>query len=280
VPPARPARAPAPAPALAPWTAWAGLGLVLLSITGGGVSVRRARGPPPGAGGGGLAWFGGVTRSYPSGAFAVPADATELVIVRHGASAPVIPGEAPFDLVDGHSDPPLAPEGEAQARAVGERLAAYPAGRDLRHDAAAHRPDRRAARGGGRPAPVVVPELREVGLGEWEGGEIRVRAANRDPVLAQVYAEQRWDVIPGAEPAEAFAERVRAGVERIVAAAGPGVSVAAFLHGGVIGEICREATGARRLAFVHADNGSITRLVVLADGRRILRSFNDTAHLA
>jgi probable phosphoglycerate mutase len=58
------------------------------------------------------------------------------------------------------------------------------------------------------------------------------------------------------------------------------VSVAAVVHGGVIGEICRQATGARRMAFIHADNASISRLVVLGSGRWLLRSFNDVAHLS
>ena len=50
-------------------------------------------------------------------------------------------------------------------------------------------------------------------------------------------------------------------------------------HGGVIAEICRQATASRPFAFVHADNCSISRVVVFADGRRMLRSFNDTNHL-
>jgi hypothetical protein len=33
-------------------------------------------------------------------------------------------------------------------------------------------------------------------------------------------------------------------------------------------------------AFITVDNASITRLVVLADGGWVLRSFNDSAHLA
>ena len=39
------------------------------------------------------------------------------------------------------------------------------------------------------------------------------------------------------------------------------------------------ATDSRPFAFIHSDNCSITRLVVLGDGRWLLRSFNDTAHL-
>jgi probable phosphoglycerate mutase len=104
--------------------------------------------------------------------------------------------------------------------------------------------------------------------------------AEGDPVALQAVAEERWEVIPGAETMASLAERVRAGIEAIVALSGPDVSVAAIVHGGVIGEACRQATGSRPFAFVHSDNGSLTRIVVLPGGSWLLRSFNDTAHLA
>ncbi len=51
-------------------------------------------------------------------------------------------------------------------------------------------------------------------------------------------------------------------------------------HGGVIGELVRQAAdGGSAFAFVGADNGSITHLVITPD-RWIVRRFNDTAHLA
>jgi probable phosphoglycerate mutase len=127
--------------------------------------------------------------------------------------------------------------------------------------------------------PTVVPDLREVSLGEWEGGEFRIRMAEGDPIAIQAVSEERWEVIPGAETMEALAQRVRVGIQAVVALAGPDTRVAAIVHGGVIGEICRQATGSRPFAFVHADNGSLTRLIVLPDGGWLLRSFNDTAHL-
>ncbi len=198
--------------------------------------------------------------------------------MRHGASAHAVPDQ-PFDLVDGHADPPLAPEGEEQAIAVARRLDSESL------DGLFITPLRRTAQTAAPLAtatglePVVVPELREVLLGDWEGGELRIRAANADPLFFRVIEEERWDVIPNAEPMEQFAERVRRGLERIVAVAGPDTTVAAVLHGGVIGEICRQATASRAFAFVHADNCSISRLVVLPGGRQLLRSFNDTAHL-
>jgi probable phosphoglycerate mutase len=211
--------------------------------------------------------------------FALPPGATELILVRHGASAPAVPGE-PFPLLDGHGDPPLAPEGEAQAEAVADRLAGeglhalFVTTLQRTHGTAAPLSERT-----GLPF-AVVPDLAEVRLGEWEGGEFRIRVADGDPVALQAIAEERWEVIPGAETMESLARRVRAGIEAIVALAGPDARVAAVLHGGVIGEVCRQATDSRPFAFVHSDNGSITRLVVLPGGRWLLRSFNDTAHLA
>ena len=219
-----------------------------------------------------------MPETYHQRQFALPPGATELILVRHGASAPAVPGEK-FPLLDGHGDPPLAPEGAAQAEAVAVRLARE----DLRaifvtplqrtHASAAPLSART-----GLP-PAVVPDLVEVSLGEWEGGEFRIRMAEGDPIAIQAVAEERWEVIPGAETMEALAQRVRVGIQAVVALAGPDTRVAAIVHGGVIGEICRQATGSRPFAFVHADNGSLTRLIVLPDGGWLLRSFNDTAHL-
>jgi probable phosphoglycerate mutase len=89
--------------------------------------------------------------------------------------------------------------------------------------------------------------------------------------------EERWDVIPNAEPAEAFAARVRRAVTRI-AEAHPDQRVAAFAHGGTIGQILAQATGSRPFALGGSDNASISHLVVVGD-RWVLRRFNDTTHL-
>jgi 2,3-bisphosphoglycerate-dependent phosphoglycerate mutase len=220
-----------------------------------------------------------VPETYHQRQFALPPGATEVILVRHGASAAAVPGQ-PFPLLDGHGDPPLAPEGEAQAELVAERLAGE--GLSALYVTTLSRTHRTAAPLAARTGldPVVVPDLREVSLGEWEGGEFRIRMAERDPVALQAVTEERWDVIPGAETMESLAGRVNAGITAIVAGAGPDVRVAAIVHGGVIGEVCRQATGSRPFAFVHSDNGSFTRLIVSAEGGWLLRTFNETAHLA
>jgi 2,3-bisphosphoglycerate-dependent phosphoglycerate mutase len=210
--------------------------------------------------------------------FRLPDAATEVVLVRHGASVDAVAG-APFPLVDGRGDPPLSPDGERQAAAVAARLAAEEIARlfitPLRRTASTAAP---LASATGLDA-IVVEDLAEVRLGDWEGGEYRIRAANKDPVVTRVFEEERWDLIPNAESPESLERRVRAGIETVVALAGPGAVAVAVVHGAVIGEACRQATGSRRFAFVHADNGSLTRLVVWPGGRWLLRSFNDVAHL-
>ena len=215
-------------------------------------------------------------RVFRQSRFTTPPGGCELVLVRHGESEPLVEGN-PFPLVGGHGDPALAPEGRAQAELVGERLSTEPIAAiyvtTLRrtHETAAPL----AARLG--LTPMVEPDLREVHLGDWEGELFRQKVADGDPIVVQMFTEQRWDAIPGAEKAEVFGARVNAGIARI-AAAHPDQRVAVVVHGGVIGEALAQATGSRPWAFVGADNASISRLVVTPD-RWVLRGFNDTVHL-
>jgi probable phosphoglycerate mutase len=215
-------------------------------------------------------------RSYRQHRFQAPPGATELILVRHGESQPAVDGE-PFELVDGHGDPALSPEGREQAARVCARLGTE------RIDAIYVTTLRRTSETASALAellgltPIVEPDLREVYLGEWEGGQFRKRIAELDPIAVRMIEEERWDVIPGAEPGPEFSARVRGAVERI-AAAHPDQRVAVFAHGGTIGEIFAQAASSRPWAFSAADNASISHLVVTPP-RWIVRRFNDTSHL-
>lgn len=125
--------------------------------------------------------------------------------------------------------------------------------------------------------PQVEPDLREVFMGEWEGGQFRQKVADADPVAVRMLTEERWDVVPGAEASAAFSARIRGAIERI-AASHPDTRVVAFSHGAAIGEALAQATGSRPFAFLMSDNAAIARLVLTPE-RWILRGFNDTAHL-
>lgn len=213
---------------------------------------------------------------YRQARFSPPEGATEILLIRHGESQPANP-DSPFPLVDGQGDPELAPEGREQAERVADRLTG--AGIQAIYVTNLCRTAQTAAPLARRLGlePSLEPDLREVHLGEWEGGLLRKHSAENHPIALRVRREERWDLIPGAEPAAAFAARVRAGITRL-ADANPGRRIAVVSHGGTIGQILAQAAGSRPFAFQGADNGSISHLVV--DGERwIIRSFNDTTHL-
>lgn len=208
--------------------------------------------------------------------FTPPRGATDVLLVRHGESAPAVPGQ-PFELVDGQGDPDLAPTGREQAELVGQRLAedsfAALYVTNLRRTAQTAAPLATKL----DMTPRVEGDLREVHLGEFEGGEFRRKAAENHPIIQRMHAEGRWDVIPGAERTESFQRRIGDALSRL-AAAHPDQRIVVFTHGGVIGQLVELACGARPMSFLGAANGSISQLVVAGD-RWIIRRFNDTAHL-
>jgi probable phosphoglycerate mutase len=220
----------------------------------------------------------GGPRQFRQHRFVPPPGATELLVVRHGESMPAIEGQ-PFELVGGHADPPLAPEGHEQAERVADRLAASGERIAAIYVTTLQRTHQTAAPLAGRLGitPRVEADLREVFLGEWEGGELRRKVIDGHPIAVAMFEQGRWELIPGAETEDELRARVRAGIERIVAAH-PDELVVVVVHGGVIGTIMNLATGAQGFSFTGADNASISHLVVTSD-RWIVRAYNDTSHL-
>ena len=217
-----------------------------------------------------------MTKEYRQAVFSRPPGATEILLVRHGESRAAT-ADDPFPLVDGHGDPELHANGEEQALRVGLRLKDQPITAvyvsNLRRTAQTAAP--LCAHLG--LTPFVEPDLREVHLGEWEGGVLRIKAHDNDPLYLQMQADQRWDVIPGAESWALLNLRITRALARI-AARHKDELVVAVVHGGVVGHILAHATGARPFAFNGADNGSISHIVML-DDRIMVRRFNDATHL-
>jgi probable phosphoglycerate mutase len=208
--------------------------------------------------------------------FQMPAGATQILLVRHGESAAVVPGEA-LPQLGGQADPPLASIGRREAEIVGRRLQAEPIA------AIYCSPLTRAVETAEPLAealgltPTAEAGLREVYLGAVDGLNLQLLAAGGHAAVRGALRDQRWELLPGAEPQDSFAERVRGAINGIAARHHDAV-VVAFTHGGVIGQIMAEATGATPHAFIGADNASITRLVVTRS-RWLVRGFNDTSHL-
>lgn len=216
-------------------------------------------------------------KEYRQFRFKLPPGGCDVLLVRHGESEPVRAGEA-FAMLDGQADPPLDPRGRQEAERVAERLANEDVSAifvtTLRRTQETAAP--LAAKLGLEPA--VVPDLREIFLGDWEGGAFRQKVDEDGELARRMWREERWDVIPGAEESQAFRDRLAGALHRI-AATHPDQRVVVCSHGGVIGTVVSMATGARPFAFLAIDNGSITHLVITPD-RWIVRRVNDTGHLA
>jgi 2,3-bisphosphoglycerate-dependent phosphoglycerate mutase len=217
-----------------------------------------------------------MQKEYHQHVYRPPEAATDILLIRHGQSEAARAGQS-FPLVGGHGDPALHANGLVQAEAVGARLRGAPL-------AALYVTTLRRTHQTAAPlaahlglSPEIEPDLREVFLGDWDGGRYRIMAAQNHPAFARARDGQEWGEIPGAETTAALHRRVRAGLLRI-AARHPGQRIAAVVHGGVIGAAIAIATGAGAFAFNGAANGSISRIVI--DGEKMtVRGFNDCAHL-
>lgn len=235
-------------------------------------------------------------RSYPQGFFTPSPDASQILLIRHGQSAPYVPGQ-PFALIDGHGDPELTELGHFQAQRVADRLlsepvsAIYVSTLTRTHQTAA---PLAAATG---LEPIVEPDLREVFLGEAEGGLLREMFATDHPTARALREQRDWGVIPGAESNAQLTGRVVGAVERI-ADRHQGEMAAAFCHGGVIAAVLQHVARSGPGTFFGVRHTSINHLVIQApfgsptdgggDGglgatatserQWIIRSFNDGAH--
>ena len=233
-------------------------------------------------------------RSYPQGFFIPAPGASQVLLIRHGQSAPYVSGR-PFPLVDGHGDPELSDLGHYQADRVASRLSSEPIGAiyvstlTRTHQTAAP-----LAKTLGLE-PQIEPDVREVFLGEAEGGLLREMFATDHPTAQALRASREWGVIPGAESNAQFGQRTVGAVSRI-AERHRDEMVAVFCHGGVIAAVLQFAAGSGPGTFFGARHTSVNHLVIqeaelgddlaevgAEDGVEserhwIIRCFNDAAH--
>jgi len=213
--------------------------------------------------------------SHPQPFFEPPPGACQVVLVRHGQSIPYEEGR-PFPLVDGHGDPPLSPRGHWQAERVAERLedepvsAIYVSSLTRTHQTAAPLATRL------RLDVAIEPDLREVFLGEFEGGLFRQMAVEGHPAVVRMRETGDWGELPGAETNEQLQRRTVTAIERLAERHGDELIVV-VCHGGVIAAVLSHAMRQPVMAYRGARNASLSHVVVHG-GEWILRSFNDAAH--
>jgi len=214
--------------------------------------------------------------TYPQTSFTAPAGSTQVTLVRHGQTEAADLSK-PFPLKHGHGDPNLTELGALQAVAVADRLVheaidgLYVSSLIRTHQTA----EPLASRIGRRP--TEEHELREVFLGEWEGGLFRHMLADEHPAALKFRETYEWGSVPGAETNAILTARTSKALTGIHERHA-GEHIVCFVHGGVIAALCAHATGGKMVGFAGADNCSIHRLV-LTDERWWLRAFNDSTHL-
>ena len=196
---------------------------------------------------------------------------THLLLIRHGRSQDVVPGS------DESLDPPLSDTGHAQAAALAARLAPMKLdaiyASDLRRAV-----DTAAPLAADRQLDVITRrDLREIWLGDWERGEFRRRAYERDPEWLKFAESGRWDFVPNSEGDDSFRRRIRTAIDDIVAAHAE-QAVAVVCHGGVINAYLAAAYEFVPSWWAVIENTSITHLR-FAGPRPLVVAVNDCHHL-
>ena len=192
----------------------------------------------------------------------------QLLLIRHALPLRSEPGQG--------SDPDLSEEGIEQAKRLPEALARFPITRLVSSPQV-------------RSIQTAQPVADALGLTI----EVDERLAEYDRDMAhyipieQIAAEFPEELarlaqghLPSSVDENAFLARINAGIRDLTAVGDHEDTIAVFTHGGVIGEVFAQAgRSVERFAFLGADNGSISHLVLHGDNW-IVRRFNDTAHLA
>ncbi len=200
---------------------------------------------------------------------------TTTLLLRHGQT--LLSVEKRFS---GGGDQPLTERGASQASAAADRLATSHA--DVIVTSPLRRARETARHVGARTNLDVLVEdgLRETDFGAWEGltfGEVRARW----PEELSAWLADTSVPPPGGESFDATAERVAQARDRLLSTHA-GLRLIVVSHVTPIKTLLRLALEAPPSALyrMHLDLACLSRVDWFADGPAVVRSLNDTAHLA
>jgi 2,3-bisphosphoglycerate-dependent phosphoglycerate mutase len=194
----------------------------------------------------------------------------QLVLIRHALP------ERAQGLVEGrHADPGLTDLGERQAKrlpdAIGpgvDALYSSPMARALATAAPLAAAVRRE--------PVVLADLREFDAEHNEYLPVHEMARDNPEAWRRMLDGE----FPIPVDTAAFGDRVDAAVEGIIAAHPGRATVVVVAHAGVINIWLARLLGLAKPLTFPLDYAGITRVLAGRDGRRIVRTVNETGHVA
>ncbi len=198
-----------------------------------------------------------------------------LALVRHGSST-----WNELHRIQGQLDPPLSPRGQEQARRLAERFRGRRPAGFYSSDLARARETAEAVAEVIGCRPVLLPELREIALGEWEGLTREDIMARYPQLWERWVGDPDWDLVPGGERAADFERRVRDVLHRIEGRH-PHGDVLVVTHGGVIQVALGEALGwpGSRGAFPFRIQNTSISVIDIGRHRSVVSRVNDTCHL-
>ncbi|WP_233159590.1 histidine phosphatase family protein [Pseudonocardia sp. MH-G8] len=201
----------------------------------------------------------------------------QLVLVRHALPERIHPSDAAVaDRPGGPADPSLTPLGERQAQRLVDALARDEIAGIYTSPLARARETAAPLAAALGVEPVVVDELRE-----YDADSSHYVPVHEMPRLDPA-AWQRMlaGLLPESVDLPAFTRRIAGGFERVVAAH-PGRETAVVVaHAGVVNTWLAHLLGLDRPLVFPLDYTGVTRVLAGRDGRRVVRTVNETAHVA
>ena len=162
---------------------------------------------------------------------------TWLYLIRHGEIERAAEGR-----FFGHTDVSLSETGLAQVEALSRQLGLEPIDAIYTSDLTRARQSAGPLAGARGLTPVVVPALREMAMGRWEGLTFREIREREPDTLAQWLANLATFPFPGGENLEELRTRVMPALGEILARHAGG-RIAVVAHGGPNRVILAEALG-------------------------------------
>lgn len=199
-----------------------------------------------------------------------------ILLVRHGTTT-----FNETDLLQGLIDNPLNQKGRDEATRLAARLQVEAI------DAIFSSPLQRAVETASivnrfHDCPVtLVPEFREIDLGEWEGKEYsKVKA--QFPEIHQRWIDDPDFSIPGGESFTAVCTRTRPGLERILQTNAKSILITghASVNRAILGNLLQISPAAAR--HFRTGNSGLSRLLLMENSHRqwtVVDFWNSTSHL-
>ncbi len=191
----------------------------------------------------------------------------QLLLIRHALPLRSEPGEG--------SDPQLSEQGIEQSRRLPDALARFPVNRLVSS------PQRRAIQTADPLAETlgltvdIDPRLAEYDRDLTHYVPIEQLAKENPEEIARLRAGK----LPKGVDEKAFAGRVAAAVDDLVAGTDHASTVALFSHGGVINAALQHVLGNERLISFQIDYASVTRVLFSRDNRAFVAAVNETHHV-